>query len=417
MRRLLPHFAFGLLALLSVPAVGEDWPQWRGPNRDDVSLEKGLLQEWPEGGPERLWLFSDAGLGYSGFSVAGDTLYTMGARDDQEFLIAIHVASGTEKWSVPVGSLYKESHGNGPRGTPTVDRERIYALSGNGTLACARVTDGSVVWKVEMTALGGRRPGWGYCESVLVDGEKLVCLPGGQKGAVAALDKMTGELVWQSEDFTEGAQYTSLIVAEHNGKRQYIALTQKKLAGIDAASGDVLWSTDWHGQTAVVSTPIYHDGQVYISSGYGQGCKLVKLESDGGAADVYDNKVMVNHHGGVIRVGDYVYGYSDGKGWVCQDFHSGEMVWNERAKLGKGCLTYADGRLYLVDEKEGNVALIEASSEGYQEHGRFKLDPQSQQRTGGRVWTHPVISNGKLFVRDQKLLFCFDIRRELAGGE
>ncbi len=416
MGRSLSFLAFGVLALLAMPALAGDWPQWRGPNRDDVSQEKGLLAEWPEGGPERLWLFSDAGLGYSSFSVVGDTLYTMGARGEEEFVIAVDVRSGREKWSTPISSIYKESRGDGPRCTPTVDGDRIYALSGAGTLACAKAADGSIVWKVEMKSLGGKVPNWGYCESVLVDGDKVVCTPGGGQGAVAALDKTSGELVWQSKDFTEGAQYSSIIAIVHGGKRQYVQLTQKKLAGLDAQTGEVLWESDWHGRTAVVPTPIYHDGHVYIASGYGEGCKLVKLEPDGSATEVYDNKVMVNHHGGVVRIGDHLYGYSEGKGWVCQDFKSGEMIWNEK-KFGKGSVTYADGRLYLVDEGKGEVALIAASPDGYSEHGRFKLEPQSQRRSAkGRVWTHPVVANGKLFVRDQELVFCFDIGRELAGG-
>jgi outer membrane protein assembly factor BamB len=415
------RFWSSILCLCSIylPALatGDDWPQWRGPNRDDVSQENGLLEEWPEGGPERLWLFSDAGLGYSAFSVVGDTLFTMGARGEEEFVIAVDVNTGREKWSSPVSAVYKESRGDGPRCTPTVEGERVYVLSGAGTLACLKVADGSIVWKSEMKSFGGGRPNWGYCESVLVDGDKIVCTPGGAKGAVVALNKLTGDLIWQSKDFTEGAQYSSIVIAEHNGKRQYIQLTQKKLAGLDAENGNVLWSSDWHGRTAVVPTPIFHDGHVYIASGYGEGCKLVKLEADGTASDVYDNKVMVNHHGGVIRIGDHLFGYSDGKGWVCQDFQSGEMVWNEK-KFGKGSVTYADGRLYLVDEGTGEVALIAASPGGYAEHGRFKLEPQSQKRSErGRVWTHPVVANGRLFVRDQELLFCFDIRRELAGGE
>jgi outer membrane protein assembly factor BamB len=416
MSRLSISLYLGLI-VFALPALAEDWPQWRGPNRDDVSREKGLLQEWPKEGPKRLWLFSDAGLGYSGFSIVGETLYTMGARGDEEFLIAVNATNGTEKWSIAAGGLYKEGHGDGPRGTPTVDGDRVYALSGLGTLVCAKTADGRIVWKAEMSDFGGRRPGWGYCESVLIDGDKVLCTPGGKKGAVVALDKQTGELIWQSKDFTQGAQYVSLIVAEHNGQRQYIQLTQAELVGLDAENGDVLWSTDWHGRTAVVSTPIFHDGHVYIASGYGQGCKLVKLEADGTATDVYDNKTMVNHHGGVVRVGDHLYGYSDGKGWVCQDFKSGEMVWNER-KSGKGSLTYADGRLYLLEERSGAVALIEASPEGYQEHGRFTLGPQSAERNPrGAVWTHPVVSGGRLFLRDQELLFCFDVRAELAGGE
>lgn len=403
--------------LWTASAIGEDWPQWRGPNRDDVSQEKGLLQEWPEGGPQRLWLFSDAGLGYSGFSIVGDALYTMGARDDREFLIAVAIEDGREKWSTDIAEMLENGYGNGPRSTPTIDGGHVYALSGTGTLVCAKAGDGDIVWTAEMAKFGGKRPGWGYCESVLVDGDKVVCTPGGSQGAVMALNKLNGELIWQSKDFTEGAQYASIIIAEHNGKRQYIQLTHGKLVGLDSENGEVLWTSDWHGRTATVPTPIFHDGHVYISSGYGSGCKLVKLEADGAATDVYDDKTMVNHHGGVVRVGDYLYGYSDGKGWICQDFQSGEMIWNERAKLGKGCLTYADGRLYLLDERKGTVALIEPTPEGYKEHGRFTLDPQTQQRSNrGAIWTHPVIANGKLFVRDQELLFCFDVRRELAGG-
>jgi outer membrane protein assembly factor BamB len=291
-------------------------------------------------------------------------------------------------------------------------------LSGTGTVVCAKTGDGSIVWTAEMSKFGGRRPGWGYCESVLVDGDKVVCTPGGNQGAVVALNKLTGELLWQSTDFKNGAQYASIIVAEHNGKRQYLQLTHENVVGLNADDGKQLWSAAWHGRTATVPTPIFHDGHVYITSGYGSGCKLVKLEADGSATDVYDNKTMVNHHGGVIRVGDYLYGYSDGKGWICQNFKTGEMVWNERAKLGKGCLTCADGRLYLLDEKKGTVALIEPSPEGYKEHGRFTLDPQTQQRsTRGAIWTHPVVANGKLFLRDQELLFCFDVRRKLAGGK
>ena len=418
MRCFVPCLAWTVVALLLIPARADDWPQWRGPNRDDISQEKGLLQEWPENGPERLWLFSDAGIGYSGFSVVGDTLYTMGAREDREFLIAVRVDDGREKWSTEIAPMLENGYGNGPRSTPTIDGDHAYVLSGTGTVACAKTADGGIVWTAETSKFGGKRPGWGYCESVLIDGNKLVCTPGGKQGAVVALDKATGELIWQSKDFTNGAQYSSIIIAEHNGKRQYIQLTHESVVGLDAENGEVLWTADWHGRTATVPTPIFHDGYVYISSGYGSGCKLVKLEADGKATDVYDDKTMVNHHGGVVRVGDHLYGYSDGKGWICQDFKSGEMLWNEKGKLGKGCLTYADGRLYLLDERSGTVALIEASPEGYQEHGRFTLDPLSQQRSQrGRVWTHPVVSGGRLFLRDQELLFCFDIRKELAGGE
>jgi outer membrane protein assembly factor BamB len=401
------------LTLFTAPLPAEDWPQWRGPNRDDVSGETGLLDRWPAGGPPRVWLSREAGLGYSGVAVVGDTLYTMGARGNDEHIMALNVADGNLKWSTPVGRLMTEGHGNGPRGTPTVDGDRVYALTGRGTLACVRGSDGGVVWKVEMQDLGGRTPHWGYTESVLVDGGRVVCTPGGNRGTMVALNKATGELAWQSKDLTDDAHYSSIIVAEHGGKRQYIQLTESSLFGIDSAGGDLLWRTDFPGQTAVIPTPIFRDGYVYATAGYNAGCLLVRLDDANQPTEMYSNRNMTNHHGGVVLVGDYLYGFSDGRGWTCQHLQTGEIVWNERGKLGKGCLTYADGKLYLLDERSGNVVLIDASPDGWNERGRFTLEPQTTQRSSrGAIWTHPVIAHGKLYLRDQELLYCFDVKKE-----
>lgn len=399
------------LLLAASTLLAADWPQWRGPNRDDVSRETGLQNEWAADGPSRVWLSKEIGVGYSGFSAIGDTLYTMGAYETSEQLIAVNIADGSIKWSTRIGDRLENGWGDGPRSTPTVDGERLYALSGQGSLACVSTADGKVVWKVEMSDFGGKKPNWGYCESVLIDGEKCLCTPGGSDGAILALDKTTGEKIWQSKDFTDGAQYASIIAIEHGGKRQYVQLTQKSLVGVNAASGDVLWTTGFDGRTAVIPTPIFHDGCVYVASGYGAGCKLVRLNDTSEPEEVYVNKNMTNHHGGVILVGEHLYGYSDGKGWVCQDFKTGEIVWNEKNQLGKGSLTCAGGKLYLYDERKGEVALIDASPEGYQEHGRFKIDPQSEQRSNrGGIWTHPVVANGRLYVRDQELLAAYDVR-------
>jgi outer membrane protein assembly factor BamB len=213
------------------------------------------------------------------------------------------------------------------------------------------------------------------------------------------------------KEFTEGAQYSSITIAEINGKKQYIQLVMKKLVGLDAADGSLAWESDWQGRTAVIPTPIFQNGQIFVTSGYGVGCKLVKPNTDGTATDVYVNKNMKNHHGGALLYKNHVYGYSDGVGWTCLDFATGEIVWNEKRELGKGCLTYADNRFYLVDERSGDVALIEASTEGFKEHGRFTLDPQTEQRKpSGKIWTHPTVANGKLFLRDQELLHCHDIK-------
>lgn len=400
-----------LVTLLSPAVHGNDWPQWRGPNRDGISQETGLLREWPGGGPQQVWLCRDAGLGYSGMAVVGPTLYTMGAVGDAEQLLAINVGDGSIKWSTDIGPRLSNGWGDGPRGTPTVDGDHVFAISGKGRLVCALADSGKIVWQVELVGdLGGGVPNWGYTESPLVDGDRVLCTPGGRKGAVAALNRRDGSVLWRSKDFTEGAQYASVGIAEINGTRQYIQLTMSKLVGLNAATGDVLWTVDWPGKTAVIPTPVIKDNLVYVTSGYGVGCMLVSIGPDNQATKVYDNQLMKNHHGGVVLVGDDVYGHSDGAGWLCQNLMDGESVWRERSALGKGCLTCADGRFYLQDEQRGDVVLIEVSPEGWKEHGRFTLKPQSEQRSSkGKIWTHPTVANGKLYLRDQELLFCFDI--------
>jgi outer membrane protein assembly factor BamB len=404
-------YVFLALTALAASLPAADWPQWRGPNRDDVSKEEGLQAQWAADGPSKLWLSDKLGSGYSGFSVVGDTLYTMGADDANDSVIAVNVADGSVKWATPIGERLENRWGDGPRCTPTIDGDRLYSLAGRGTLVCLNVADGSEVWKVEMKEFGGRTPNWGYCESPLIDGEKCLCTPGGKEGAILALEKKTGEKIWQSKDFTDGAQYASIIAIEHGGKRQYVQLTQKNVVGVDAESGDVLWTTGFDGQTAVIPTPIFHDGCVYVASGYGAGCKMVRLNDSSEPEEVYVNKNMKNHHGGVVLVGEHLYGYSDGIGWVCQDFKTGEIVWKEKDKLGKGSLTCAGGKLYLYTERGGEVVLIDASPDGWSEHGRFKIDPQTTQRSpSGGIWTHPVVANGKLFLRDQELLAAYDIR-------
>lgn len=402
-------------AALLLPALtfaeGFDWPQWRGPNRDDVTKETGLLKQWPEGGPKRVWLSEDGGLGYSGFAVVKGRLVTIGARGEEEFLIALDANTGKGVWATSIGPKLGNKWGDGPRGTPAVDGDYVYALCGSGTLACVNFKDGKLVWKTTMQELGGKTPGWGYTESVLVDGDKVLCTPGGAKGTMAALDKKTGKVIWQTAEWTEGAQYSSIVPATINGKKQYVQLVMNTLAGVDAATGKVLWRSPFpQGKTAVIPTPIVKDNFVYITAGYGAGCKEIKIGADNSVSDVFENKVMKNHHGGVVLVGDYLYGNADGPGLVCQDFKTGEEVWSSRM-MSKGAVGYADGMLYCLEEGPGNVLLVEASPKGWNEKSRFKLDPQTQQRSPqGHIWTHPVISNGKLYLRDQELIFCFDVK-------
>jgi outer membrane protein assembly factor BamB len=338
-------------------------------------------------------------------------LYIIGARDDVSQLIAIDVNRGREVWHADIGPVFRNSWGDGPRNTPTVDDGHVYALSAAGTLVCVRARDGREVWRVTMESLGGQTPNWGYAESPLVDGDVVLCTPGGPQGAVAALNKRTGELLWQSKELTDGAHYSSIVRGEFHGQPQYVQLLQQRLVGLSPNDGKLLWEVGWPGETAVIPTPIVHDNHVFATSGYGAGCMLVEINPQNEATKVYENKIMKNKHGGVVRVGDNLYGYSDEVGWLCMNFQTGDRVWREREALGMGAIGYADGKLYCIDQSEGNVVLIDASPEGWTERGRFTLSPLSPNRSPrGGIWVHPVVVDGKLFLRDQELLYCYDVK-------
>ncbi|OHE76399.1 MAG: hypothetical protein A2107_09545 [Verrucomicrobia bacterium GWF2_62_7] len=400
-------------AAAAVPAsarvAGNDWPQWRGPNRDDISTEKGLLSEWPADGPPQAWKAEGMGAGYSGVAVAKGKVFTMGDVGEESQLIALDEATGKKLWSLKLGAPGQYGNFYGPRGTPSVDGDLVYALNQHGDLICAAVATGKEVWRKSLKDLGGCPHNWGYAESPLVEGDKVLCTPGGARGAIVALNKKTGALMWQSKEFMDGAHYSSLIAETIFGQRQVIQLTAASVAGVAVADGKLLWRADRPGKTAVIPTPIYANNQVYVCSGYGVGCNAFKLTKEGNgfkAAEVYANKNMVNHHGGVILLGGYLYGSSDGKGWVCQDFKTGDVVWSNNG-VGKGSIAYADGHFYLRSESgKGTVALIEASPKSYVEKGRFAQPDRSDKNS----WPHPVIANGRLYLRDQDVLLCYKVK-------
>ena len=408
----------GLLIVTGVSAIAGDWPSWRGPNRDDISTETGLLKSWPEGGPKKLWTSKDCGLGYSGVSIVGDVLYTMGADgttpESHEFIIAIDVKTGNKIWQTNIGPYLENGWGGGPRSTPTVSEGFVVGIGGKGDVVCLSTADGSEKWKASLTEMGGSIPSWGFCESALIDGEKVLVTPGGPNGTVACLNLMTGEKLWQSTEMTANAHYSSVIVVEHFGQRQYIQLTESKVFGLNAADGKLLWQGDFPGRVAVIPTPIYKDGSVYLTAGYGVGCLLYNITADNKVEKIYENKVMKNHHGGALLVGEHIYGHSDATGLVCQNMLTGEQVWSDDLKnKSKGAVAYSDGMLYCLEEGSGECFLVEATPAGYKEVSRFKLDPQTTQRNPqGRIWTHPVICNGKLYLRDQEILCCYDIKQQ-----
>jgi outer membrane protein assembly factor BamB len=407
--------ALGLIASLwisTTSALG-DWPQWRGPHRDGHSSDTGLLKKWPKGGPKLVWKATGLGIGYTNVSVVGDHIYAMGDLGNANYLIAVSQSDGKILWKTKVGKSGAPGWGGfaGPRCTPTVDDDLVFAVGQYGEVLCANAATGAEIWRKNYGKdFSAPLPEWGFSGMPLVDGEKVILAPGGKQGDLVALNKKTGEPIWRSKELADSIHYSSPILVEIGGVRQIIQLTEASVAGIRASDGHLLWRAARKGETAVIPTPIYRDGQVYVTSGYGVGCNLFKITVKDGeftAKESYANKLMANHHGGVVLVGDYLYGFSDGKGWVCQDFKTGKVVWRQQGKVDKGSLAYADGLLYLRAEgNEGTVAIIEASADGYKELGHFNPPDRSEKNS----WPHPVISDGRLYLRDQDILQCYDVK-------
>jgi outer membrane protein assembly factor BamB len=416
-RKLALLSAVGVVLSLSIgiASVFGDWPQWRGPNRDGHSADTGLLKKWPDGGPKLEWKATGLGAGYTSVSVVGNRLFAMGDLGDSNFLIAIDGKNGQILWKTKVGKAGAPGWGGfaGPRCTPTVDGDLVFAVGQYGEVLCADTATGAEVWRKDyIKDFGAKLPEWGFSGMPLVDGEKLIMAPGGEEGDLVALEKKTGSLIWRSKDLADGIHYSSPILVEIGGVRQIIQLTDAHVAGIRVTDGELLWQAERKGSTAVIPTPIYHDGKVYVTSGYGAGCNLFAVSEDNGkfsATQSYANKLMLNHHGGVVLVDKHLYGFSDGKGWTCQDFETGKDVWRKQGKLGKGSLVYADGLLYLrAEDGSGTVALIEATPDGYKEVSRFDPPDRSEKNS----WPHPVVTGGRLYLRDQDVLQCYDVKGE-----
>ncbi len=304
---------------------------------------------------------------------------------------------------------YRNGAGDGPRGTPTVDGNKVYAEGGNGDVTCLDAATGRTLWNVNLsTDLGGGRPGWGYSESPLLHNDWIIVTPGGKQGTIAALDKTTGKVVWRSADVFEGAQYSSPVLFTLGGVKQIVQFTNKTVFGIDATTGKFLWNYSRASNgTANCTTPVAFNDHVFASSAYGTGGGLVKItpsEAGQKADEVYFEPKMANHHGGIVRVGDYMYGFGNG-GLICMNFLTGKIAWNERS-VGKGSLTYADGMLYLLGENH-QMALAEATPDAYREHGRFSLE-----NFGRPSWAHPVVAGGRLYIRNQHRLTCYDIKAQ-----
>ncbi|TWU46954.1 PQQ-binding-like beta-propeller repeat protein [Rubripirellula reticaptiva] len=395
--------------LLTSPTVrGDDWAQWRGPNRDAQSQETGLSTQWPASGPPLAWKAEGLGGGFSSVSVANGRIVTLGDFDDGNYVVAISEADGSPVWKTKIGDAGGHKKYKGPRSTPTVDGGQVFVLNQHSDLVCLNEKTGESLWSVNLVErFGGEMmSGWKYSESPLVDGRQVICTPGGSDGTMLALNRETGEKIWQTSSWTDTAGYSSVIIATIGGKRQYVQLTGESVAGVDTDSGEVLWRAEREGKTAVVPTPVVADDVVFVTSGYGVGCNAFVIKNDDGTwstEELYANQEIANHHGGVVLVGAHVYGSSGGV-FRCLNVTNGELAFEGRS-VGKGATVYADGHLYLRGES-GDVALIEATPEGLREKSRFEQPDRSDEK----AWAHPVISDGKLYLRDQDILLCFDLR-------
>lgn len=409
-------FAFWMVGSVSLvvaaASLAADWPQWRGPARDGKSADTGLLERWPASGPALVWKASGLGSGYSSIAVVGDRLYTMGDVGGASTLLALNAEGGKVVWSVKVGKAGAPGWGGfgGPRCTPSVDAGQVFAVDQWGEFVCVKAADGRELWRKNYEKdFGARRPEWGFSESPLVDGDRIVVTPGGDGGAMVALNRKTGEVIWRSKDFSDDVQYSSIVMASFGGVHQYVQLFMNHLVGVSSQDGAVLWKAARKGETAVVPTPIIEGDLVYVTSGYNVGCSAFRITAKDGAfsaKQLYANEEMVNHHGGVVGVEGKAFGYSDGKGLVCQDIKSGKLLWAERDKIRKGCISFADGMLYFREEDKGTVILVAASADGFADQGRFAQPDRARQK----AWPHPTIANGRLYLRDQGTLLCYDVK-------
>jgi outer membrane protein assembly factor BamB len=414
-----------LLGTLPLAAAEPDWPQFRGPKRDGHSPDKGLLKSWPDDGPPLAWKAEGVGTAFSSVAVVGDKVLTMGDADDASHVYAVSRKDGTPVWHAKVGRAGDGGGYPGSRSTPTVDGDKVYALGPHGDLVCLALSDGKEHWRVSLPKdFKGSGGGWQYAESVLVDGDKVVCTPGGREATMLALDKNTGKVKWKGKSSKgESAGYSSVMVSTAGGVRQYVTLTSLGVVSFDAETGKLLWEYGTEDSkerekrrfahnTANIPTVVLTDdpNQIFAAAGYDRGGALIQLDSEGGRIvpnEVYWSNDLRNKHGGVIRVGNFLYGDLDDSGqFWCADLQTGKKAWTRKDKTeagGSASLCYADGMLY-VRFQNGFVSLVEADPKAYRLVSTFKV-PNAK----GNCWAHPVVIGGKFYVRERDVIWCYDV--------
>jgi outer membrane protein assembly factor BamB len=421
-----PHFVVAALsicfplAILTAATPSGPWPTFRGPERTGIAPDTGLLQEWPEGGPKLLWQSRGAGRGYSSLAIAGGRIYTMGdgpstVQDKDEYLLAFDQRNGKQLWGTKLGPAWDKGSPDwqGSRSTPTVDGERVYVITPHGDLVACQTRGGKELWRKNFKSdFGGKKgDGWGYSESPLIDGDHLVCIPGGEKTTMAAMNKLTGKPIWTAvSPGDRGAGHASIVIATIGNTKVYVTTTASGGLGVRASDGKVLWSYDAQA-TAVIPTPIVKDDLVFIDAGYGCGGALLRQVPSAGNIEIEEiyplKRELANRHGGVVLVGDYLYADSEQSGapW-CAELMTGKIQWKQRGPgSGSASIIAADGCLY-VRFANGTMALLRATPDGHQVLGQFKI-PDSGDRPS---WSHPVVADGKLYLREGDTLLCYDLK-------
>ena len=407
---LLVFFACALaVGVVAAAEQAPAWSQFHGPNRDNVSSETGLLKQWPAGGPELLWTADGLGYGYSSVSVANRTIFTAGDRGDHTTVTALDM-QGKILWQTQNGKAWKGAY-PGSRGTPTVELGRVYHESPHGDVTCLDAKTGERIWTLNiLDRFGAKNIRWALSESLLIDGDHVICCPGGPDASVVALNKKTGEIVWQCPSTGDLAGYASPILAECQGMRTIITLTSRAMIGVNADTGQLLWRVK-HVSYADenVLVPIYHDGHVFISTLKAGSVKWQIVVQDGKASlkEVWRSKAMDNHHGGVVLIDGYLYGSScfyNKSQWVCMDWAAGDQQYAARG-VGKGSLTCADGLLYTLS-RGGKVGIVRPTPAGHEVISSFKIPPRGK----GRSWAHPVVCGGRLYIRHAGFLYAYDVR-------
>lgn len=415
------------LALLTGSLMANDWPQWRGVHRDGKATEKGLKLDWNGQAPKHLWTTDGMGGGYASVSVVNGRLYTTGNLPEGQGVICVDANSGKLLWSTAVTPEQPKHGYEGSRCTPTVDGEFLYTVTSNGLLTCLRANDGEIVWTREFKDFGGKMmSGWGFSESPLVDGDLVLCTPGGSEAMIVALNKVNGEVVWKSavpdlgDAGKPGAGYASIVVSNGGGVKQYVTLVGQGVIGVRASDGKYMWGYNPVANgTANIPTPIVLGDHIFASSGYGTGACLLELKSDGNggvtASEKYflEAKTFQNHHGQMVAEGEYIYaGHDHNKGFpICLHWPTGEVKWVEQDKErmkernweGSAAITKVNDQI-LFRYQNGSLALVTASPAGFESKGSFM--PAYQE---GKSWAHPVVVGDKLYLREQNKLMCYQL--------